>query len=62
MLWNAVCMKNVFQLYNAVVIGYIIPLTQDGATLLYVASEKGHSDIVNILIRNGADINLTFEV
>jgi ankyrin repeat protein len=29
-----------------------------GATPLYIASQNGHSDIVNILIRNGADINL----
>ena len=34
----------------------IIPLIQDGATPLFVASEQGHSDVVNILIRNGADI------
>ena len=33
-------------------------LTQDGSTPLYIASEKGHSDVVNILIRNGADIDL----
>ena len=38
------------------------PLTQDGATPLYVASNNGHSDVVNILIRNGADVNLSWEV
>ena len=32
-------------------------LTQDGATPLHIASEEGHSDIVNTLIRNGANIN-----
>ena len=36
--------------------------TQDGATPLYVASQNGHSDIVNILIRNGADVDLACEV
>ena len=36
----------------------IISLIQDGVTPLYVASEQGHSDVVNVLIRNGADINL----
>ena len=35
----------------------LIPLTQDGATPLYVASQEGQSDIVSTLIRNGADIN-----
>ena len=33
------------------------PLTQTGMTPLYIASQNGHSDIVNTLIRNGADIN-----
>ena len=40
----------------------IIPPTQDSATPLYIASEKGHRAIVNILIRNGADINLARNV
>ena len=40
----------------------IIPLTQTGETPLFVASEKGHSEVVNILIRNGADINLACNV
>ena len=56
------CACKMFQLYNAVVIGYILPLTQDGVTPLYIASQKGHSDVMNILIRNGADINLTFKI
>ena len=38
------------------------PLTQSGATPLYVASQNGHSDVVNILIRNGADVNLSWKV
>ena len=36
--------------------------TQDGATPLYIVSQKGYSDIVNILIRNGADVNLAHNV
>ena len=39
-----------------------IPLTQDGATPLFIASQNGHSDVVNILIKNGADINLARNV
>ena len=39
------------------------PLTQDiGDTPLFIASQMGHSDVVNILISNGADVNLSFEV
>ena len=30
------------------------PLTQDGATPIIAASQNGHSEVVNILIRNGA--------
>ena len=40
----------------------IIPLTQDGSTPLNVASQNGHSDVVKILIRNGADVNLANNV
>ena len=40
----------------------IIPLTQDGSTLLFSASFNGHSDVVNVLIGNGADINLARNV
>ena len=40
----------------------IIPLTQDGGTPLYIASQNGHSDVVNILTRNGADVNLACDV
>ena len=38
------------------------PLTQDGITPVYVASGQGQSSVVNILIRNGADINLANNV
>ena len=38
------------------------PLTQDGVTPLFNASQKGHSDVVNILIRNGADVNMVHHV
>ena len=38
------------------------PLTQDGQTPLCIASENAHSDVVNILIGNGADVNLSWKV
>ena len=38
------------------------PLAQDGATPLFIASQNGHSDVVNILIRNGADVNMAANV
>ena len=30
---------------------------QDGGSPLYVASEKGHSDVVDILLEGGADVH-----
>ena len=38
------------------------PLTQDGSTPLYIASQNGCTDVVNILIRNGADVNMAANV
>ena len=40
----------------------IILLTQNGSTPLLIASQEGRSDVVNILIRNGADIHLATNV
>ena len=41
----------------------IIPLTQRGSTTpLYIASQQGHSDVVNTLIRNGARVNMAKKV
>ena len=40
----------------------IIPLTQTGATPLYIASQERQSDVVNILIRNGAIVNMAMKV
>ena len=30
---------------------------QDGLSPLYVASEYGHTDVVDILVKEGADVN-----
>ena len=35
---------------------------QDGATPLYSASQGGHSEVVDILLKNGADPNLASTV
>ena len=39
-----------------------IILSQDGATPLHIASQNGHSDIVTILIKSGANINMAMNV
>ena len=31
--------------------------SQDGTTPLFMASQNGHNNIVNILLANGADVN-----
>ena len=34
------------------------PITiQDGLSPLYVASQEGHTDVVDILVKAGADVN-----
>ena len=38
------------------------PHIQSGSTPLLIASLKGHKDVVTTLLRNGADVNLRFEV
>ena len=38
------------------------PHIQSGSTPLFVASQNGHKDVVTTLLRNGADVNLRFEV
>ena len=42
--------------------GNCFPLTQNGETPLFFASHNGHSDVVNILIRNGAGVNMAANV
>ena len=36
--------------------GLYTPL-QDGASPLFIASQEGHSEVVDVLVKNGADIN-----
>ena len=35
---------------------------QDGESSLYIASQKGHTEIVEVLLKKGADPNLTRKV
>ena len=37
-------------------------LMQTGATPLYIASQEGHSDVVNLLISHGANVDKSLEV
>ena len=53
---------NVGRGYTHSVGSSLITLTQDGATPLYIASQEGHSDTVNTLIRNGANVNQPMKV
>ena len=50
------------QCHYSTFIHVIIPLTQDGATPLFIASQHGHSDVVNTLIRTGAGVNMAKKV
>ena len=39
------------------------PITiQDGLSPLYVASQEGHTDVVDILVKAGADVNQAITV
>ena len=51
-----------FNKYHAVNSSHCSSLSQDGATPLIVASGRGHSDVVNILLRGGAGVNLAMNV
>ena len=43
-------------------IAIMICLMQDGATPLHIASQEGHSDVVNLLISHGANLDKSCEV
>ena len=37
-------------------------ILQNGASPLYVASQNGHTDIVDVLVKAGADVHQAFDV
>ena len=41
--------------------GLYTPL-QNGASPLFIASQEGHSEVVDVLVKNGADINQPMNV
>ena len=45
-----------------ILIAHLSSTLQDGYTPLYVASQNGHTSIVDVLLRNGADPNLALTV
>ena len=61
-------MEQFYICYKTMVISFALhfymftPLTQDGGTPLYITSQKGHSDVVSMLIRSGANVNLARNV
>ena len=49
-------------MYTLIGIAIMVCLMQDGSTPLYVASQNGHSDVVNLLISNRANLDTSREV
>ena len=41
--------------------GLYTPL-QDGASPLFIASQEGHSEVVDVLVKNGANVNQPLNV
>ena len=49
-------------MYTLIGIAIMICLMQDGATPLFMASQEGHSEVVNLLISHGANLDKSHEV
>ena len=48
--------------HNSGCLSCCIVISQDGATPLWMASQNGHSTIVDLLMRHGGDPNIADEV
>ena len=53
-----ICNKVSHKYRNEVSINFIVRCTQNGFSPVYVASEEGHTNVVELLVQAGADIHL----
>ena len=45
--------------FSCISLCHTFSYTQDGATPLYVACQNGHTQTVDVLLKNGANVNLS---
>ena len=48
--------------FSCISLCHTFSYTQDGATPLYTACQNGHKQTVDVLLKNGANVNLTMTV
>ena len=48
--------------FSCISLCHTFSYTQDGATPLYMACQNGHKQTVDVLLKNGANVNLTCTV
>ncbi|CAI8023892.1 Ankyrin-2, partial [Geodia barretti] len=48
--------------FSCISLCHTFSYTQNGATPLYVACQNGHKQTVDVLLKNGANVNLTTTV
>ena len=48
--------------FSCISLCHTFSYTQNGATPLYTACQNGHKQTVDVLLKNGANVNLTFTV
>ena len=55
-------MQRTFLLSHYEYMHHLFIVFQDGGTPLYMASQNGHTNVVDVLLRHGADPNLATHV
>ena len=55
-----ICFLTIF--FLCICICWTCLISQDGATPLYISAQNGHKDVVEILLRNGAEVNAAKKV